>query len=132
MRAQFNDRQPTQVAHRRGQADRQTVRLLHHDDKLLADVRGVAAAHGERRLAILKELQMLAGRMGMLPGPRGPFTTLETAPAPELAQAIGPAETAPAQEPSQPSEPVGRGGDWRQTTANTQDYLTLQLKTRVG
>jgi len=101
------------------------------DEKLLADVRNVAAAHEARRVTILKELQMLAGRMGMLPSPRAPFTTLETVPVPELSQASGTVETVPTQE--QPTtEPVGRGGDWRQATANIQDYVTRQLKTRAG
>jgi hypothetical protein len=103
------------------------------DEKLLADVRNVAAAHEARRVTILKELQLLAGRMGMLPGPRAPFTALETVPVPELSQTIGPVETAPVQEPLQTSEPpVGGRGDWRQATANIQDYLTLQLKARAG
>jgi hypothetical protein len=102
------------------------------DEKLLADVRGVAAAHEGRRVTILKELQMLAGRMGMLPSPRAPFTTLETSPVPELSQTIGPVETAPVQELQTSKPPVGGRGDWRQATANIQDYLAHQSKTRAG
>ena len=40
------------------------------DQRLLEEVRNVAAAHDARRGAILGELKMLAGRMGALHGPR--------------------------------------------------------------
>jgi hypothetical protein len=40
------------------------------DQRLLEEVRSVAAAHDARRGAILGELKMLAGRMGALHGPR--------------------------------------------------------------
>jgi hypothetical protein len=104
------------------------------DEKLLADVRSVIAAHEARRVTILKELQMLAGRMGMLPSPtRGPSTTLETVPVPELSQKPALVEAAPVQEPLPTPEPVGGGrGDWRQATANIEDYLARQLKTLAG
>ena len=68
--------------------------------------------------------------IGMLPSPRGAFTTLETVPVPELTQTIEPVESAPIQVPLQTSErPVVGRGDWRQATANIQDYLSHQLKT---
>jgi hypothetical protein len=63
----------------------------------------VAAAHEERRGAILQELQMLAARMGTLPRPRAPFTTLETAPVPEAPQ-----NTEPCQRSLQPRLTLGQ------------------------
>ena len=49
------------------------------DQRLLQEVRSVAAAHEARRGAILGELQMLARRMGALPGRREQVAALENA-----------------------------------------------------
>ena len=49
------------------------------DQRLLEEVRNVAAAHDARRGAMLRELQMLAGRMGALHRPRQPVAALEDA-----------------------------------------------------
>ena len=49
--------------------------LTSADQKLLQDVRSVAAEHEARRSAILNELQSLSARMGALPRPRGPFAS---------------------------------------------------------
>ena len=54
------------------------------DQRLLEDVRNVAAAHDARRGAILRELQMLAGRMGSLHNTKAPVVALEDASQEEL------------------------------------------------
>jgi hypothetical protein len=87
--------------------------LSRADQRLLQDVRTVAAEHETRRAGILKELQSLSARMGALPRPRGPFT----APT-EALQAL----------PSQPA----RGGDWRQAAANIEDEIVHHLKGRAA
>jgi hypothetical protein len=84
--------------------------LSRADEKLLQDVRTVAAEHETRRAGILRELQSLSARMGALPRPRGPFAA--------AAEAL----------PSQPA----RGGDWRQATANIEDEVVLHLKGRAA
>jgi hypothetical protein len=89
------------------------------DQKLLQDVRAVAMEHEMRRGAILGELQSLAARMGALPRPRGPVTTLEEA-----------ATDVPARETVQPA-PAGRG-DWRQAAANIQDEVAFRLNRRAS
>ena len=76
------------------------------DQRLLQEIRSVAAAHEARRGAILGELQMLARRMGSLHGPREQVAALENA-----AQ----------QQPSHGSEPLVNGADWRQAAANIRD-----------
>jgi hypothetical protein len=50
--------------------------LTSADQRLLEEVRGVAAAHEARRGAILRELEALAGRMCILHRPE-PFAALE-------------------------------------------------------
>ena len=87
------------------------------DQRLLEEVRNVAAAHDARRGAILRELQMLAGRMGALHGPREQVAALENA-----------AQGEPARETGQ----IVRRGDWRQTAASIQDELAYHLKLRAG
>jgi hypothetical protein len=77
------------------------------DQRLLEEVRNVAAAHDARRGAILRELQMLAGRMCSLHGPREPAAALEHA---------------------RQEEPVGE----TQAAANIQEELAYHLKLRTG
>lgn len=82
------------------------------DQRLLEEVRNVAAAHDARRGAILRELQMLAGRMCSLHGPREPAAALEHA---------------------RQEEPVGETGQvvrrsgWGQAAANIQEELAYHL-----
>ncbi len=49
------------------------------DEKLLQEVRLVAAEHEVRRCTILRELEMLASRIGVLPHPPTPRTTIADA-----------------------------------------------------
>ena len=98
------------------------------DQRLLEDVRNVAAAHDARRGVILRELQMLAGRMGSLHSPQAPVSALEDASHQEQSHGT---ESAP-EEPSQGIKSVLSGGaDWRLATANIRDgldYLRIQSR----
>ena len=85
------------------------------DQKLLQDVRVVADEHETRRGIILKELQLLAHRMGSLPRPRAPFAVVEETPA-EL--------------PARDGSPTYRRGDWREAAANIQDELAIAFNRR--
>ena len=88
------------------------------DQRLLEEVRNVAATHDARRGAMLRELQMLARRMGALHRPRQPVAALEDA-----AQ----------EERSHGTAPVLNGGvEWRQTAASIQDELAYHLKLRAS
>ena len=92
--------------------------LTSADQKLLQDVRSVAAEHEARRSAILSELQSLSARMGALPMPRGPFPALTDAPR-DL--------------PSRDSPQLARGaGDWRQAAANIEDAVSYHLFNRAS
>ena len=91
--------------------------LSRADQKLLQDVRSVAADHEARRGAILKELQSLSARMGALPRPRESFPALTGAPL-DL-----PSRDTP--------QPALRGGDWRQAAANIGDAVAY-LKGRAS
>ena len=88
------------------------------DQKLLHDVRSVAAEHELRRGAILKELQSLASNIGLLPAPRESVTMLESVPREVPAF--------PIQE-----EQAIRRGDWRQAANNIQDELDFHLNGRA-
>ena len=90
------------------------------DQKLLHDVRSVAAEHELRRGAILKELQSLAANIGLLPAPRESVAVLENAPR-EL-----PAFPLHEEEPQ-----ALRRGDWRQAANNIQDELDYHLNGRT-
>jgi len=93
--------------------------LSRADQMLLQDVRRVAADHEARRGTILKELQGLSARMGLLPRPRGPFAAAVT-------------ETpldSPAREA--PQSALG-GGDWRQAAASIGDAVALRLRSRAS
>jgi hypothetical protein len=88
------------------------------DQRLLEDVRGVAAAHEARRGEVLKELQMLAARLFVLPRPREPSAELEN--------------VVQLEEPSHEVEPVVHRGDWRRAAANIQEELAYHLKLRAS
>ena len=97
------------------------------DQRLLEDVRNVAAAHDARRGVILRELQLLAGRMGSLHSPQAPVAALEDASHQELSDRT---ESAP-EEPSQGIESVLNGGaDWRLAAANIRDELDNHFRTQ--
>jgi hypothetical protein len=89
------------------------------DQKLLHDVRSVAAEHELRRGAILKELQSLASNIGLLPAPRESVTMLESVP-----------REVPAF-PVQEEQQAIRRGDWRQAANNIQDELDFHLNGRA-
>ena len=88
------------------------------DQRLLDGVRSLAAAHETRRCAILKELQMLAARMFVLPSPREPFAELDN--------------VVQLEEPSREAEPVMHRGDWRRAAANIQEELAYHLKIKAS
>ena len=120
--------------------------LTRADQKLLQDVRSVAADHEARRGAILNELQSLAARMGALPRPpQEPYAALTEAP--QRAVRLGGADGAP----PRPQEPydvltvapldlppfempqLARGGaNWRQAAANVEDAVNYHLKGRAA
>jgi hypothetical protein len=93
--------------------------LARADQKLLQDVRSVAADHEARRGAILSELQSLAARMGALPRPpQEPYAALMETPV-----NLPPREIAP----------LARGaGDWRQAAANIEEVVSYHLKDRAA
>lgn len=107
--------------------------LSRYDQKLLQDVRGIAAEHEARRGAILSELQSLAGRVGAFPSARGGSLGLEAAPtlSPEKPPAL------PGTPPSGPPPPQsGRlraveGGAWREATERLQTELDVYFKRRA-
>ena len=88
--------------------------LSRADQRLLQDVRTVAAEHETRRAAVLRELQSLSARMGALPRSRGPFAALAE-------QAL------PLRE-----QPTRGGADWRQAAANIEDEVVHHLKGRAA
>lgn len=93
--------------------------LIEADQRLVEEIRNVAAAHDARRGAILRELQILAQRMGALHNLQKPVAaTLEDT----------------SGEKQLGAEPGlnGVGGDWRQAAANLQDELAHHLKVRKG
>ena len=82
------------------------------DQRLLEEVRNVAAAHDARRGAILGELKMLAGRMGALHGPREQV-------------AVAAPEDAAEGEPTRETKHIVR-------RASIQEELAYHLKLRVS
>lgn len=90
------------------------------DQKLLHDVRSVAADHEIRRSVILKELQSLASNIGLLPGPRESVAVLENAPHEVSAFAV-----------QHDDQHTIRRGDWRQAANNIQDELDFHLNGRA-
>jgi hypothetical protein len=95
--------------------------LSRTDQKLLQDVRQVAAEHEMRRGMILGELQSLASRIGMFTPPAEPVAQLEEAP---------PRNLAPYELHDQ-SHSIVRG-DWRQAASNIHDDLEYQLNGRAA
>lgn len=91
------------------------------DQKLLHDVRSVAAEHELRRGAILRELQSLAANIGLLPAPRESVAVLESAPREVQAFSIQHEE----------EHQAIRRGDWRQAANNIQDELDYHLNGRA-
>jgi hypothetical protein len=88
------------------------------DQRLLEDVRHVSAAHEARRGAILRELKVLAERMGALHQPHVPVTAaLED---PSVVEPLKPSENAESH--------FNGGGDWRQAAANMRDELDRHFK----
>jgi len=93
--------------------------LARADQKLLQDVRSVAADHEARRGAILSELQSLAARMGALPRPpQEPYAALMETPV-----NVPPREIAPL---------ARGGGDWRQAAAQIEEVVSYHLKDRAA
>jgi hypothetical protein len=93
--------------------------LARADQKLLQDVRSVAADHEARRGAILSELQSLAARMGALPRPpQEPYAALMETPV-----NVPPREIAPL---------ARGGGDWRQAAAQIEEVVSHHLKDRAA
>ncbi|MFM9847060.1 MAG: hypothetical protein ACKVP3_07860 [Hyphomicrobiaceae bacterium] len=90
------------------------------DQKLLHDVRSVAAEHELRRGVILKELQSLASNIGLLPAPREAVAVLESTPHEVSAFSI-----------QHDDQQAIRRGDWRQAANNIQDELDFHLNGRA-
>lgn len=90
------------------------------DQKLLHDVRSVAAEHELRRGVILQELQCLASNIGLLPAPRESVAVLENAPREVSAFSI-----------QHDDQQAIRRGDWRQAANNIQDELDFHLNGRA-
>jgi hypothetical protein len=104
--------------------------LNRYDQKLLQDVRSLAAEHEVRRGAILGELHTLAKRMGAFPSPREPHLELTT----EAASL--PREKPPALPPTSAAPPSGKlraveGGAWREATERLQTELDVYFKKRA-
>lgn len=91
--------------------------LARVDEKLLADVRHVTAAHEARRGAIMYELQALASRLCVFPAPQEQATVLE-----EQEEAYLPSYV-----PVNGHQEVQSRGDWRQAASNIQDELEFHL-----
>jgi hypothetical protein len=104
--------------------------LNRYDQKLLQDVRSLAAEHEVRRGAILGELRGLASRMGAFPSLREPHECLlESAPVRESPPAL-PLNTAAASPPNGKLRAVP-GGAWREAAERLQDELDVYFKKRA-
>jgi len=102
--------------------------LDQYDQRLLKDVRNLAAEHEARRGAILGELQTLARRMGAFPVPREPHLELtEGSPSP---RARPPALPQRAAAPNGTLHAV-EGGAWREATQRLQSELDGYFKKRA-
>jgi hypothetical protein len=95
--------------------------LTEADNKLLDDVRNLASEHEARRAEILKELQGLASRLGVLPTSREPFAPInDAAPLPT-----------PVTRPGQ-SELARGHSDRRTSLPSMADELTKHLAARTA
>ena len=93
--------------------------LADADQNLLEAVRNVAAEHEGRRGEILRELQLLATRMFMMPKP-APLTALANVMASALVNSSK-------EQPPCTAQPIAR--DWRrQLAANFREELAFHLK----
>jgi len=97
------------------------------DQRLLQEIRSVAAVHEARRGAILAELQMLARRMGALQGPREQVAALENSLQHERSHG-----TEPVPEQLSIESVLNGGADWRLAAANVRDELDSHFKVRMG
>jgi hypothetical protein len=102
--------------------------LDEYDQRLLQDVRSLAAEHEARRGAILGELQTLARRMGAFPAPREPHleltdTTPSRATPPALPRTAGVANGNKLQ--------AVEGGAWREATQRLQSELDGYFRKRA-
>src|SRR5688572_759876 len=103
--------------------------LDQYDQRLLQDVRSLAAEHEARRGAILTELQTLARRMGAFPAPREPHL--------ELTDATPPPRTTPPALPRSALAANGNklqaveGGAWREATQRLQSELDGYFRKRA-
>lgn len=88
------------------------------DEKLLADVRRVTAAHEARRGAIMYELQSLAARLCVFPAAPEPVTAI---------QESDEEAYLPSYVPVEGHQEVQSRGDWRQAASNIQDELEFHL-----
>ena len=95
------------------------------DQRLLEDVRKVAAAHEARRGAILRELKLLAERMGALQGPPEQVAALE-----DSSQQERPCGTDSVPEQLSIESVLNGAGDWRQAAANIRDELDNHFRTQ--
>ena len=95
------------------------------DQRLLEDVRKVAAAHEARRGAILRELKLLADRLGALPAPREQVAALENS-----SQQERPRGTDSVPEQLSIESVLNGGGDWRLAAANIRDELDNHFRTQ--
>jgi len=95
--------------------------LADADNKLLDDVRNLASEHEARRAAILKELQGLASRLGVLPTSRDPFAPINDA-APPLK----------AVEESSKSPLANGKGDRRLPASSIAEELSRHLAVRTA
>jgi hypothetical protein len=93
--------------------------LARVDQKLMQDVRSIAADHEVRRGAILSELQGLAARMGAFPTPR------------EAVAGIAYEEARPIATANDPGPAFGRG-DWREAASNIAQELEIFARERAS
>jgi hypothetical protein len=103
--------------------------LTRFDQKLLQDVRSIAAEHETRRSVILGELQGLASRMGAFPPPKAdvrPSLNSEARPAVNGAAA----ESGPALPGAARLRAVD-GGAWRDATDKLQTELDSYFRKRA-
>ncbi len=101
--------------------------LDQYDQRLLQDVRSLAAEHEARRGAILTELQSLARRMGAFPVPREPHLELTDNSPPPRAMPPALPRTATDSGKLQAVE----GGAWREATQRLQSELDGYFKKRA-
>ena len=78
--------------------------LKRADEKLLGAIRNVAVEHEARREGIMKELHVLAARVGTLPASQVPADSLEDAPLKLRSY--------------EANQPINHKGGWRQAMAN--------------